>query len=498
MTARRRPLISGNWKMHHNHFEAIQTVQKLAYLVPKETTTTVDVSLHPPFTDLRSIQTLIDADDLPFALGAQHCHWEDKGAFTGEVSPVFLAKLDVQLRHLRPQRAARAVRRDRRDGRRQGHGDPAARDDADHVRRRDARRARGRGDRGQGARPGRRRRSPGGPRRAGRRAGDRLRADLGDRHRADGDRRRTPRRCARRSVRAHRRRSPTRATGRCRAHPVRRIGQGVEHRRADGASPTSTARSSVAPASTPTSSPASSPSAEWTPGNPGGTSAPTGRSRGRQVSHSVGTLLALLPPMRLGRAPWVGGDVVHSPHQYIPKHQEDDDVSRRKSHKLMTLIAGASLVAVAAAGAAQASSAPAASGGGGELVDLGTFALGPPEHIDPALNTRSTPSRSSTPSTTASPTSTRPIRPIPRSCRDLADYSANDDATVWTFTIHPTRRSATASRSCRARSSVRGSGRPTRTSPATTPTCSTSSRVAPRSSPATPTRSPAWWPTTTP
>ena len=62
-------------------------------------------------------------------------------------------------------------------------------------------------------------------------------------------------------------------------------------------------------------------------------------------------------------------------------------MSRRKSHKLMTLIAGASLVAVAAAGAAQASSAPAASGGGGELVDLGTFALGPPEHIDPALNT---------------------------------------------------------------------------------------------------------------
>jgi triosephosphate isomerase (TIM) len=95
MTAR-RPLISGNWKMHHNHFEAIQLVQKLSYLVPKEITATVDVSLHPPFTDLRSIQTLIDVDDLPFALGAQHCHWEDIGAFTGEVSPVFLAKLDVK------------------------------------------------------------------------------------------------------------------------------------------------------------------------------------------------------------------------------------------------------------------------------------------------------------------------------------------------------------------------------------------------------------------
>ncbi|MET0325336.1 MAG: triose-phosphate isomerase [Ilumatobacteraceae bacterium] len=92
----RRPLISGNWKMHHNHFEAIQTVQKLAYLVPTEATEEVDVSIHPPFTDLRSIQTLITADGLPFALGAQHCHWEEKGAFTGEVSPAFLAKLDVR------------------------------------------------------------------------------------------------------------------------------------------------------------------------------------------------------------------------------------------------------------------------------------------------------------------------------------------------------------------------------------------------------------------
>ena len=82
--------------MHLNHFEAIQTVQKLSYLVPKEATKDVDVSIHPPFTDLRSIQTLIAADDLPFALGAQHCHWEDKGALTGEVSPAFLAKLEVR------------------------------------------------------------------------------------------------------------------------------------------------------------------------------------------------------------------------------------------------------------------------------------------------------------------------------------------------------------------------------------------------------------------
>ena len=92
----RRPIISGNWKMHHNHFEAIQFVQKLSYLLGKEDYAVVDVTIHPPFTDIRSVQTLLEADDIPMALGAQHCHWEEKGAFTGEVSPVFLAKLAVQ------------------------------------------------------------------------------------------------------------------------------------------------------------------------------------------------------------------------------------------------------------------------------------------------------------------------------------------------------------------------------------------------------------------
>jgi triosephosphate isomerase (TIM) len=92
----RKPLISANWKMNNSHFEAIQSVQKLAYLVGKDDLEHVDVSIHPPFTDIRSVQTVIDADKLLFAVGAQHCHWEDKGAFTGEVSPLFLAKLNVQ------------------------------------------------------------------------------------------------------------------------------------------------------------------------------------------------------------------------------------------------------------------------------------------------------------------------------------------------------------------------------------------------------------------
>ena len=82
--------------MNHNHFEAIQCVQKLGYLVVKDDLAQVDVSIHPPFTDIRSVQTVIDSDKLGFAVGAQHCHWADNGAFTGEVSPLFLAKLNVQ------------------------------------------------------------------------------------------------------------------------------------------------------------------------------------------------------------------------------------------------------------------------------------------------------------------------------------------------------------------------------------------------------------------
>ena len=93
---KRQPMISGNWKMNHNHFDAIQFVQKLAYLVTKEDFEVVDVSLNVPFTDIRSVQTLIDADELRFQLGAQHCHFEENGAFTGEVSAAMLSKLGVK------------------------------------------------------------------------------------------------------------------------------------------------------------------------------------------------------------------------------------------------------------------------------------------------------------------------------------------------------------------------------------------------------------------
>ena len=91
----RIPLISGNWKMNLNHFEAIQLVQKLSYELRNHDYDAVEVSVHPPFTDLRSVQTVIDADRMLFHLGAQNCHAEDSGAFTGEVSPAMLGKMDV-------------------------------------------------------------------------------------------------------------------------------------------------------------------------------------------------------------------------------------------------------------------------------------------------------------------------------------------------------------------------------------------------------------------
>jgi triosephosphate isomerase (TIM) len=90
----RKPLISGNWKMNHTHLEAIQVVQKLSYQLTDEDYEAVDVSVHPPFTSLRTLQLLLDTDRIPIALGAQNCFWEPKGAYTGEVSAPMLARLD--------------------------------------------------------------------------------------------------------------------------------------------------------------------------------------------------------------------------------------------------------------------------------------------------------------------------------------------------------------------------------------------------------------------
>ena len=92
----RVPLIAGNWKMHRDHLEAIQLVQKLAYQLAADDLAGQEVVVHPPFVALRSVQTLIQSDSLAIQLGAQDCHPEDEGAYTGEVSARMLARLDVR------------------------------------------------------------------------------------------------------------------------------------------------------------------------------------------------------------------------------------------------------------------------------------------------------------------------------------------------------------------------------------------------------------------
>ena len=89
----RRPIIAANWKMHKTHLEAIRDVQKLSYLLDEQDAERVEVVICPPFTALRAVQTLIDADRLPYGLGAQNVHHGSEGAFTGEVSPPMLAAL---------------------------------------------------------------------------------------------------------------------------------------------------------------------------------------------------------------------------------------------------------------------------------------------------------------------------------------------------------------------------------------------------------------------
>ncbi len=93
---RRLPLMAGNWKMHMNHLEAIALVQKLAFTLTTKDFEAVEVAVLPPFTALRSVQTLIDGDKLRISYGAQDLSQYDSGAYTGDVSGPMLAKLGCQ------------------------------------------------------------------------------------------------------------------------------------------------------------------------------------------------------------------------------------------------------------------------------------------------------------------------------------------------------------------------------------------------------------------
>lgn len=89
----RQPLMAGNWKMNINHFEAIALVQKLAFVLNDTDFESVDVAVLPPFTDLRSVQTLIVGDKYDIQYGAQDLSPFDRGAYTGDISAAMLAKL---------------------------------------------------------------------------------------------------------------------------------------------------------------------------------------------------------------------------------------------------------------------------------------------------------------------------------------------------------------------------------------------------------------------
>ncbi len=93
MSSARLPLMAGNWKMNLNHLEAIAVVQKLAFALTDADLEACEVAVLPPYTDIRSVQTLVDADRLALRYGAQDVSRQDKGAFTGEVSGAMLAKL---------------------------------------------------------------------------------------------------------------------------------------------------------------------------------------------------------------------------------------------------------------------------------------------------------------------------------------------------------------------------------------------------------------------
>jgi triosephosphate isomerase len=93
MIKMRIPFIAGNWKMNLTHLEAIQFIQDLGYEFKNKNN--IDVCICPPFTALRSVKNIIDADKLSIKIGAQNVHWEESGAFTGEIAPSMIAALGI-------------------------------------------------------------------------------------------------------------------------------------------------------------------------------------------------------------------------------------------------------------------------------------------------------------------------------------------------------------------------------------------------------------------
>ena len=90
----RKAFIAGNWKMNMTHLEAMKFLQEMRY--EYENKTGCEVAVCPPATALRSVKTVIEGDDMDIKLGAQNMHYQDSGAFTGEISPSMLEALGVE------------------------------------------------------------------------------------------------------------------------------------------------------------------------------------------------------------------------------------------------------------------------------------------------------------------------------------------------------------------------------------------------------------------
>jgi triosephosphate isomerase (TIM) len=96
MAGQRKILMSGNWKMHLTHVEAVELVRRLGGLLRSSGIPSArEVSIHPPFTSLHAVRAAVEADQIPVSLGAQTCHSADAGSYTGEVSAGMLAELGI-------------------------------------------------------------------------------------------------------------------------------------------------------------------------------------------------------------------------------------------------------------------------------------------------------------------------------------------------------------------------------------------------------------------
>ena len=92
----RKPMMAGNWKMNNKLPEAVVLTQELSNRLKRPALDKVDVVICPPFIDLKPALTVLDFDKVHIAVGAQNCYWEDKGAFTGEVSVPMLSDLGCE------------------------------------------------------------------------------------------------------------------------------------------------------------------------------------------------------------------------------------------------------------------------------------------------------------------------------------------------------------------------------------------------------------------